>query len=64
MHLKIDVLEIPDNKHIGKLVSKYKLLFLDQANSILEPSQILILQFPIPRDFLFPYDLFNFALAS
>ena len=53
MHLKIDVLEIPDNKHIGKLVSKYKLLFLDQANSISEPSQILILQFPIPRDFLF-----------
>ena len=63
--LKTDVLEIPDNKHIGKLFSKYKLLFLDQANSISEPSQILILQFPIPRDFLSSLQsLFNFALAN
>ena len=31
--LKMDVLEIPGNKNIGKLFSKYKLLFLNQANS-------------------------------
>ena len=50
--LKIDVFEIPDNKSIGKLFSKYELLFLSQANSSSDPSQILILQFPIPRAFL------------
>ena len=32
--LKIDVFKIPDNKNIGKLFSKYELLFLDQTNSI------------------------------
>ena len=41
--LKIDGFEIPDNKIIGKLFSKYKVLFLDQANSSSHPSQILIL---------------------
>ena len=63
--LKIDVFEISDNKHIGKLFSRYKLLFLDQANSISDPSQILIIEFPVPRDFLSPLpSLFNFALAD
>ena len=41
--LKIDVLELTDNKNIGKLFSKYKLLFPNQANSSSDPSQILIL---------------------
>ena len=31
--LKLVVFKIPDNKNIGKLFSKYELLFLDQANS-------------------------------
>ena len=47
--LKIDVLDIPDNKNIGKLFLIYKLLFLDQAKSSSDPSEILILRFPIPR---------------
>ena len=33
--LKIDVFELPDNKKIGKLFPKYKLLFLDISNSAL-----------------------------
>ena len=41
--LKIDVFEIPYNKNIGKLLSKYELLLLDQANSSSDPTQILIL---------------------
>ena len=45
--LKIDVFEIPDNKNIEKLFSKYELLPLDQAHSSYDASQILILQFPI-----------------
>ena len=36
--LKIDVFKIPDNKHIGKLFSKYELLFLLTANSNSDPS--------------------------
>ena len=47
--LSIDGFDISDNKYIGKSFSKYELLFLDQANSGSDPSQILILQFPIPR---------------
>ena len=43
--LKIDVFEIPDNKNIGKLFSKYEPLFLDQANFSSDASQTLILQF-------------------
>ena len=63
--LKIDVFEILDDKYIGKKSSKYKLLFLDQANSISDLSQILILEFPVPRNFLPPLtSLFNFALAD
>ena len=30
-------------------VSKYELPFLDQANSSFDPSEILMLQFPLPR---------------
>ena len=40
--LKIDVFEIPDNKNIEKLFSKYELLPLDQAHSSYDASQILI----------------------
>ena len=47
--LKIDVFKITDNRNIGKFISKYKLLFLDQAISNSDPSQILIVQYPIPR---------------
>ena len=36
--LKIDGFETPDNKNIGKLFSKYELLFLDQANSTFDSS--------------------------
>ena len=63
--LKIDVFKIPDNKNIGKLFSKYELLFLNQANSSSDPSQILILQFPIPRASIPPSPcLSNFTLAN
>ena len=54
--LKTDALESQDNKNIGKLFSKYELVFLDQAN-ISDPSQILILQFPIPHPYSFPASL-------
>ena len=47
--LKIDLFEIPDNETSRRLFSKYELLVLDQGNSSSDPSQILILQFPIPR---------------
>ena len=40
----MDVSEILDNKNIGKLFSKYELLFLDQVNSNSDPSQIFIQQ--------------------
>ena len=63
--LKIDAIEIPHNKNIVKLFSKYVLLFLDQANSNSDLSQILILKFPKPTAFLshspFPS---NFTLAN
>ena len=61
--LRIDVFEIPDGKNIGKLFSKYKLLFLDQANSSSHPSQILIRQFPIPTGSL-PHSPSNFCLVN
>ena len=41
--LKMDVFQIAYNKNIGKLLLKYELLLLDQANSSFDPSQILIL---------------------
>ena len=47
--LKINVFEMPNNKNVGKLFSKCELLFLHKANSSGDPSQILILQFPILR---------------
>ena len=46
---QINVFEIPHNKDIGKLFSNYKLLFLDQANSSSDPSQILILKFLLTK---------------
>ena len=47
-HLK----NVPPNKSIEKLFSKYELLFLDQANSSTYPPEILILYFPITENFL------------
>ena len=46
---KFHFFKIPDNKNNGKMFSKNELLFLHQANSSSDPSQILILQFFIPR---------------
>ena len=57
--------EFEANKNIEKLFSKHQLLFLDQANSSYDLSQMLILQYPIPRAFLRPLPfLSNFALAN
>ena len=65
MHLKNQCIRNTDKKSTGKLFTKYELLFLDQANSIFDPSQIWILQFPIPRAFLPPSPfLHNFTLAN
>ena len=47
-HLK-NLFKVPDIKSTGKLFSKHELLFVEQANPSSEPSQILILQFFIPR---------------
>ena len=47
--LKMDLFQLPDNKIIGKLFSKYELFYLYQANFSSDPSQIGILQFCIPR---------------
>ena len=44
---KVDAFEITDNENIGKLLSKYELLSLYQANSSSDPSQTLILRFCI-----------------
>ena len=44
--LGINVFEIQEGKNIWKLSSKYELLFLEQANSSSDPSQILMQQFP------------------
>ena len=60
--LKMDVFELPGNKNIGKLYSKYK---PNQASSSSDPSQILIRQHPIPMSFLPPSpSLANFALDN
>ena len=54
--LKIDAFEIPDINI---------LILLDQANSNSDPSQILILRFPIPRASLPPSpSLLSFTLAN
>ena len=53
--LKIDAIEIQDNKNIGKLFSKYELLFLDQADSSSDASQMLI--FPYLELPCLPYHL-------
>ena len=60
-----DALEIPDNRNIGKLFSKNKLLSLDQVKYNLDPSQILTLQFITPRASLPPsLSLSYFILAN
>ena len=62
---KIDKFKISDNKNIRNFFSKYELLFFDQTNSSSGSSQLLILQFPIPRSSLPPsLSLSNFALAN
>ena len=62
--LKIDLFKIPDNKNIWKLFSKHELLFLDQANFSSDPSQIMMLQFSIPRASLLSSPcLWNFTLV-
>ena len=63
--LKINLCETSDNKNIGKLFSKYELLFLNQINSSSDPSQILVLRLPLPRASLPPLpSLSNFTLAN
>ena len=62
--LKIDVFEIPDNKNIGKLFSKYEPLFLDQANFSSDASQTLILQFLELSCLPHPPSLLNHTLAN
>ena len=52
--LKTDKFELPDNTKIGKLFSNYELFSLDQANFSSDTSQILILEYPIPRASLPP----------
>ena len=53
------------NLYTLKLFSRYELLFLDQANSSSDPSQILILHFPTPRASLPPSpSLSNFTIAN
>ena len=47
--LQINVFEIPYNKNIWKLFSRYELLCLDQANCSSDLIQILITHFPTPR---------------
>ena len=61
--LQIDVFEIPDIKNIGKLFSKNELLFLDQANSNSDLSQILALQFPTPGASLPPSLFYNIIIS-
>ena len=50
------VFYLPDNKNIGKLFSKYELFFPNQTafSFSFDPSQILILQNPIPISSLPP----------
>ena len=42
-NLKNDLFELPVNKNIGKLFSKYELFHLDQVNFSSKPFQVLIL---------------------
>ena len=63
--LKIVLFELPYNKNIGKLFPKYEPFFPSQTNSSSDPSQILILQHPIPISSLPPsQSLSNFALEN
>ena len=52
--LKIDVFEVPDKLKIMKNCSQNMNCLIQQANSSYDPSKILILQFPMPTDFLPP----------
>ena len=53
------------NKNIENFLSKYELLFLDQANSWSDPFKLLILQFLIPIAFLLPSpSLSNLTLVN
>ena len=64
-NLKSDVFKLPNKKNIGKLFPKYVLFSLDQANFSSDPSQILILQHPIPGASLRPSpSLSNVPLAN
>ena len=52
--IKADVFELPDNKNIGELFSKYELFPLLQANLGCNPSPKQITQYPIPTASLPP----------
>ena len=63
--LKIDVFEVPDKLKIMKNCSQNMNCLIQQANSSYDPSKILILQFPMPADFLPPLpSLSNLTLAN
>ena len=63
--LKIDVFELPGNKNIEKLFSKYELFFPNQANFSSDLSHILMLQHPVLISSLSPSSLlFNFVLKN
>ena len=65
--LGINVFEIQEGKNIWKLSSKYELLFLEQANSSSDSSQILMQQFPYlqpPSPFLSNFTLANWNPSS
>ena len=63
--LKLIFFELSGNKNTGKLLSIYEIFSLDHANFSYDPSQILILQYPIPTASLPPSpSLPNFPLAN
>ena len=63
--LKTDVFELPDNKDIRKLFSKYELFFPNQSNFSSNSFQILILQHLIPWVSLPSFlSLLNFTLVN
>ena len=48
-HHALKKIELPDNTNSGKMFSKHYLFCLDQGNFRSALSQILILQYPIPK---------------
>ena len=52
--LKNVVFELPDNKNVEKLFSKYELLSLNQPDFISDPTKTLILQYLFPAASLPP----------